>query len=101
MTTDVTRDDGVHKEFKQFRFVSFSNPKDAAEIVLRYNNEDLEFNNKQLYVNYYEDKVVRKKRLASKKDNLMGILDLSLINAQGAPDQNNIRNISCKYSNNI
>ena len=60
MTTDLTRDDGVHKESKQFGFIGFSNPKDAAEIILRYNNEDLEFNNKQIYVNYYEDKVARK-----------------------------------------
>lgn len=90
MTTDVTRDDGVHKESKQFGFVSFNNPKDAAEIILKHSSEELEFNNKQLYVNYYEDKATRKKRLATKKDNLMGILDPSFINAQGAPDQNNI-----------
>lgn len=89
MTTDVTREDGVHKESKQFGFVSFNNPKDAAEIVLRYNNEDLEFNNKQLYVNYYEDKSTRKKRLATKKDNFMGMFDPAMFNAQGG-DQSNI-----------
>ena len=88
MTTDVQRDDGVHKESKQFGFVSFNNPKDAADIMLRYNNEDLEFNNKQLYVNYYEDKSARKKRLATKKDNLMGILDPSIM-GQASGDQNN------------
>ena len=74
------------KNLKQFGFVCFSNPKDAAEIILRYNNEDLEFNNKELYLNYYEDKVDRKKRFATKKDNLMGIFELSLIYSQGAPD---------------
>lgn len=84
MTTDVTREDGVHKESKQFGFVSFNNPKDAADIMMRYNNEDLEFNNKQLYVNYYEDKTARKKRLASKKDNLMGILDPNMMSQTGA-----------------
>lgn len=89
MTTEVNREDGVHKESKQFGFVSFNNPKDAAEIIMRYNNEDLEFNNKQLYVNYYEDKSVRKKRLASKKDNLMGILDPSIM-GQASGDQNNM-----------
>jgi len=88
MTTDVQREDGVHKESKQFGFVSFNNPKDAADIMLRYNNEDLEFNNKQLYVNYYEDKSARKKRLATKKDNLMGILDPSIM-GQASGDQNN------------
>lgn len=88
MTTDVSRDDGVHKESKQFGFVSFNNPKDAADIMMRYNNEDLEFNNKQLYVNYYEDKSARKKRLASKKDNLMGIFDPSMM-GQNAGDLNN------------
>ena len=88
MTTDVNREDGVHKESKQFGFVSFNNPKDASEIVMRYNNEDLEFNNKQMYVNYYEDKGARKKRLASKKDNLMGILDQSIMGQGVGGDQN-------------
>mmetsp|Transcript_2774 Transcript_2774/g.3238 ORF Transcript_2774/g.3238 Transcript_2774/m.3238 type:complete len:381 (+) Transcript_2774:23-1165(+) len=79
MTTEVSREDGVHKESKQFGFVSFTNPKDAFDIMQKYQTEDLEFNNKQLYVNYYEDKGARKKRLASsKKDNLMGILDQSM-----------------------
>lgn len=87
MTTDVSREDGVHKESKQFGFVSFNNPKDAADIMMRYQNEDLEFNNKQLYVNYYEDKSARKKRLASKKDNLMGILDPSMM-GQGENNSN-------------
>lgn len=89
MTTDVNRDGELYKESKQFGFVSFNNPKDAAEIILRYNNEDLEFNNKQLYVNYYEDKSARKKRLATKKDNLLGILDPSMMNQPGG-DQSNI-----------
>jgi polyadenylate-binding protein len=52
MTTDVQRENGVHKESKQFGFVSFNNPEDAADIMLKYNNEDLKFNNKQLHVNY-------------------------------------------------
>lgn len=82
MTTDVNREDGVHKESKQFGFVSFNNPKDAAEIMQRYNNEDLEFNNKQLYVNYYEDKGARKKRLATKKDNIMGLIDPSALGGE-------------------
>lgn len=89
MTTDVNREDGVHKESKQFGFVSFNNPKDAGDIVMRYNQEDLEFNNKQLYVNYYEDKGARKKRLASKKDNLMGILDSSFMGQAAGGDPNN------------
>lgn len=89
MTTDVQRDDGVHKESKQFGFVSFMNPKDAADVVLRYNNEELEFNNKQLYVNFYEDKASRKKRLATKKDNILGILDPSMI-GQASGEQANI-----------
>lgn len=88
MTTDVQREDGIHKESKQFGFVSFNNPKDAADIMLKYQNEELEFNNKQLYVNYYEDKSARKKRLAQKKDNLMGILDPSLMGQGG--DSNNM-----------
>jgi polyadenylate-binding protein len=89
MTTDVQRDDGLHKESKQFGFVSFMNPKDAADVVLRYNNEDLEFNNKQLYVNFYEDKLSRKKRLATKKDNIFGILDPNIM-SQTSGDQTNI-----------
>lgn len=89
MTTDVQRDDGVHKESKQFGFVSFINPKDAADVVLRYNNEDLEFNNKQLYVNFYEDKASRKKRLATKKDNILGFFDPSMM-AQPSGEQANI-----------
>jgi polyadenylate-binding protein len=89
MTTDINRDDGVHKESKQFGFVSFNNPKDAADIMQRYNSEDLEFNNKQLYVNYYEDKSARKKRLATKKDNLMGLLDPSMMGGAGG-DQGNM-----------
>ena len=83
MTTDVQREDGVHKESKQFGFVSFINPKDANDVVIRYNNEELEFNNKQLYVNFYEDKAARKKRLSNKKDNLMGLLDPSVIGQTG------------------
>jgi RNA recognition motif-containing protein len=79
MTTDVNREDGIQKESKQFGFVSFNNPKDAAEVIQKA-NDGLQFNNKQLYVNYYEDKASRRKRLASKKEkpdvnNLMGILD--------------------------
>ncbi|CAI2360803.1 unnamed protein product [Moneuplotes crassus] len=90
MTTDVNKEDGVIKESKQFGFVSFNNPNDASKIIQKYQNEDLEFNNKQLYVNYYEDKNARKKRLAnSKKDNLMGILDQSFA-GQGADGQNNM-----------
>jgi polyadenylate-binding protein len=90
MTTEVTREGDVAKESKQFGFVSFNKPSDAAEIVLKYNNEELEFNNKQLYVNYYEDKTARKKRLASKKEKpegLFGMLDGSM--AAGG-DQNNM-----------
>lgn len=88
MTADVNRDDGIVKESKQFGFVSFNNPNEATKIMQKYAAEDLEFNNKQLYVNYYEDKTARKKRLASsKKDNLMGILDQSLAGHGG--DQNN------------
>jgi len=89
MTTDVVKEDGVHKESKQFGFVSFNSPKDATDIVNKYNNEDLEFNNKQLYVNYYEDKSLRKKRLSSKKDNLMGLLDPSMM-GQANGDQGNM-----------
>ena len=89
MTTDIQREDGLHKESKQFGFVSFINPKDAADVVLRYNNEDLEFNNKQLYVNFYEDKTARKKRLSNRKDNILGLLDPSVMNQTGG-DQANI-----------
>lgn len=88
MTTDVSREDGVHKESKQFGFVSFVNPKDASDVMMRYNNEDLEFNNKQLYVNYYEDKQNRKKRLASKKDNILGLLDPSMVVPTGLDNNN-------------
>jgi RNA recognition motif-containing protein len=90
MTTEVNKDGEVVKESKQFGFVSFASPKDAADIIGRYNNEDLEFNNKQLYVNYYEDKSARKKRLANKKernDNILGLLDPSALG--GAADGNN------------
>lgn len=91
MTTDITREDGVIKESKQFGFVSFNNPNDAGKIIQKYQNEDLEFNNKQLYVNYYEDKSARKKRLATnKKDNLMGILDQSMGGHTGADGSNNM-----------
>lgn len=89
MTTDIQREDGVHKESKQFGFVSFVNPKDAADVVLRYNNGELEFNNKQLYVNFYEDKAARKKRLSNKKDNILGLLDPTAIGQTGG-DQSNI-----------
>jgi len=89
MTTDVVKEDGVHKESKQFGFVSFNSPKDATDIVNKYSNEDLEFNNKQLYVNYYEDKSIRKKRLSSKKDNFMGFFDPAMM-GQASGDQGNM-----------
>ena len=92
MTTEVNKDGEVVKESKQFGFVSFVNPKDASDIIGRYNNEDLEFNNKQLYVNYYEDKSARKKRLANKKertDNLLGLLDPSALGASAEGGNNN------------
>ena len=91
MTTEVTRDGQVVNESKQFGFVSFFNPKDASDYIMKYNNEELEFNNKQLYVNYYEDKVARKKRLATKKErpeNLFGMLDGSMPNVSN--EQNNM-----------
>ena len=89
MTTEVSRDGEVQKESKQFGFVSFNDPNDAAAVVLKYNNEELEFNNKQLYVNYYEDKGARKKRLANKKDKPEGLLGMLEGSAQGG-DQNNM-----------
>jgi len=93
MTTDVNREDGVVKESKQFGFVSFNKPQDAADIIQKYNSEELEFNNKQLYVNYYEDKAARKKRLATKKDkpdSLMGILDPSIMGGASGEGQSNM-----------
>lgn len=105
MTTEVNREDGVHRESKQFGFVSFNTTADAANVIQKSNTESLEFNNKQLYVNYYEDKETRKKRMQNnKKDNLMGIFDQSMNGASGS-GQNNMMEYFMKvfteYFNNV